>query len=144
MGKRATVTQVVHSAKNRDGFIEDAFWGSTGGLLVLLRPPARILPPSLPPDRYLMSALPSPAPKAIARLPAAIDAEGRDHLRAALGLAVRHLEGREVEEEDIAQVGEELLCGVISVLVAAVKSSGLNPSPPPAKSRKSLHDTTTH
>lgn len=30
MGKRATVTQIVHTAKNRDGFIEDAFWGPTG------------------------------------------------------------------------------------------------------------------
>jgi hypothetical protein len=29
------------------------------------------------------------APKAIAQLPAAIEENGRDHLRAALGLAVR-------------------------------------------------------
>jgi hypothetical protein len=28
MGKRATVTQVVHT-KSRDGFIEDPFWGPT-------------------------------------------------------------------------------------------------------------------
>ena len=32
MGKRATVTQVVHTAKNKDGFIEDAFWGPVGKL----------------------------------------------------------------------------------------------------------------
>jgi hypothetical protein len=91
-----------------------------------------------------LSALPSPAPKAIAHLPAAIDAQGRDHLRAALGLAVRHLEGREVEEDDVAQVGEELFCGVISVLVAAVKSSGLSPTPRSVQSRKSLSEMTTH
>ena len=64
------------------------------------------------------------APKAIAQLPSAINAQGRDHLRAALGLAVRHLEGREIEEEAVEQVGEELLCGAVSVLAAAVKSSG--------------------
>ena len=29
MGKRATVTQVVHTSKNKDGFVEDAFWGPT-------------------------------------------------------------------------------------------------------------------
>jgi len=92
MGKRATVTQVVHTSKNRDGFIEDAFWGAT-------------------------------APKAIAHLPAAIEAQGRDHLRAALGLAVRHLEGRHVDEEAVEQVGEVLMCGAVSVLVAAVKSA---------------------
>jgi len=108
------------------------------------------------------------APKAIAHLPAAIEAQGRDHLRAgvhlsacvctctlsyflsecldprshpeslcslltnntnantiALGLAVRHLEGRHVDEEDVEQVGEVLFCGAVSVLVAAVKSAGI-------------------
>jgi hypothetical protein len=32
MGKRATVTQIVHTAKNRDGFIEDAFVMFAGNL----------------------------------------------------------------------------------------------------------------
>jgi len=106
------------------------------------------------------------APKAIAHLPAAIETQGRDHLRAgvhvsacvctctlsyslsgcldphpeslhslltnnthanptALGLAVRHLEGRHVDEEAVEQVGEVLMCGAVSVLVAAVKSAGI-------------------
>ena len=57
MGKRATVTQVVHSARNRDGFIEDAFWGSTGGPVLVLCPPARIPPCSaLPSDRCVVCA----------------------------------------------------------------------------------------
>ena len=92
MGKRATVTQVVHTSKNKDGFVEDAFWGPT-------------------------------APRAIAHLPAAIEEHGRENLRAALGLAVRHLEGRAGEDEDAGQVGEALMSGALSVLVAAVRSA---------------------
>ena len=105
MGKRATVTQVVHT-KSRDGFIEDPFWGPTRECQRKSLPAGagikreRDRGPS--PDACTLLARTRAAPKAIAHLPAAIDQQGREHLRAALGLALRHLEGREVNLRALA------------------------------------------
>jgi|LauGreDrversion2_3_1035106.scaffolds.fasta_scaffold33888_2 hypothetical protein len=98
MGKRATVTQVVHT-KSRDGFIEDPFWGPTRECQ---RKSLRSRENETSSDACTLLARTCAAPKAIAHLPAAIDQQGRDHLRAALGLALRHLEGREVNLRALA------------------------------------------
>ena len=61
-----------------------------------MKRPLQVLPKLLLVSTTILAILLRAAPKAIANLPAAINDHGRDHLRAALGLAVRHLEGREV------------------------------------------------
>eukprot|EP00286_Rhodomonas_abbreviata_P029286 CAMPEP_0181300698 /NCGR_PEP_ID=MMETSP1101-20121128/7029_1 /TAXON_ID=46948 /ORGANISM="Rhodomonas abbreviata, Strain Caron Lab Isolate" /LENGTH=111 /DNA_ID=CAMNT_0023405953 /DNA_START=148 /DNA_END=479 /DNA_ORIENTATION=- len=63
------------------------------------------------------------APPAIKELPAAIASNGRDSLRAALGLAVQDLEGKEVAEEDLQEVGTALFAGARAVVSGAVRSN---------------------
>mmetsp|Transcript_15633 Transcript_15633/g.35796 ORF Transcript_15633/g.35796 Transcript_15633/m.35796 type:complete len:263 (-) Transcript_15633:28-816(-) len=90
LGRRALQYQITHTT-NKEGFIEDPFWG-----------------PSVPPE--------------IASLPSLIEESGRDHFRASLGLSVHHLSGKDVEEEDLEEVGQALFQGTTKGLLCAIRS----------------------
>ncbi|EKX38279.1 hypothetical protein GUITHDRAFT_154763 [Guillardia theta CCMP2712] len=90
LGRRALQYQITHTT-NKEGFIEDPFWGA-----------------SVPPE--------------IASLPNLVEDSGRDHFRASLGLSVHHLSGKDVEEEDLEDVGQALFQGTTRALLCAIRS----------------------
>lgn len=63
------------------------------------------------------------APPAISAFGAAIEEGGRDKLRAALGLAVQDLEGKELDEPALLEIGTPLFVGARAVLSAAVRAN---------------------
>jgi len=86
----------VKHITNREGFIVDPFWGS------------------------------GETPQPVLQLAAAIEEGGREKLRNALGLGVRHLTGRDASkdatEEELEAVGHALFASASTVLALVVKN----------------------